>query len=563
MVQEGVERYGKRFPVSDPQSIELWCYLNQPPLGLGAYGHMHNAIDSIWNAHFPDAYIWNDWSELLISTFCENEWVTVTGPAASWKTTSAGIFALAAFYADPKNTVVICTSTTLPGLRRRIWKEISRFHRMRPCFGNMVQSRDCIQFTKGQDDAGIFGVATDAGEIAKAIGKIIGFHAPNIYVIVDEMPYTPEAIVEACVNLASGAKRFKFIGLGNADDELDPHGRMCAPKAGWDSISVESERWETRRGVCIHLDGLKSPNILDKTKNYPGLLTQSDIDTTAEIYGVDSPQFWQMRRGFWAPEGVQKTVLTMPLITRGQAFETPHFDSEFSMCAGLDPAFEGGDKCSLRFGKCGAIEGKKTLVLSEKLVIKTRNTPDDPTHYQIVRQVKEACESRGVSPFYFGLDATGEGGGLAGIFQREWSRDILLVEFGGRPSRRPVSPTNPKRADQEYDRRVTELWFFLRLLVQNGQLKALDEETASQFCRRWWELKGMYISLETKLKMKDRTRQSPDDADAVVVLAELCHSRLSLNASSVSFSETRPDSPWKKFLSKRNLVPSYAAPRLY
>jgi hypothetical protein len=66
------------------------------------------------------------------------------------------------------------------------------------------------------DDAGVFGLATDKGEIDKAIGKIIGFHAPNMLVIVDEMPYTPEAIVEACVNLESGSSRFQFIGIGNA-----------------------------------------------------------------------------------------------------------------------------------------------------------------------------------------------------------------------------------------------------------------------------------------------------------------------------------------------------------
>src|SRR4029450_5266593 len=217
----GARVYGKWFPVVDRQAIELWSYLHDPVGGLGRYEHMRRAIDAIWNAFAPESFIWNDWSELLIRTFCENEWVTVTGPAASWKTTSAAVFSLAAFYADPRNTVVICTSTTLDGLGRGIWKEISKFHRLRPLFGNMVQSRNCLQYEKGSDEAGIFGLATDKGEIDKAIGKIIGFHSPNLYVVVDEMPYTPEAIVEACVNLLSGAKRFKFIGLGNADDQLD------------------------------------------------------------------------------------------------------------------------------------------------------------------------------------------------------------------------------------------------------------------------------------------------------------------------------------------------------
>jgi hypothetical protein len=83
-----------------------------------------------------------------------------------------------------------------------------------------------------------------------------------------------------------------------------------------------------------------------------------------------------------------------------------------------------------------------------------------------------------------------------------------------------VSNTNPKRADEEYDRRVTELWFFFRLILLNEQIRGLDPESAMEFCRRWWTMRGNYISLETKAKMKDRTRHSPDLADADVVTAQ-------------------------------------------
>lgn len=550
--------YGKSFPTSDPQAIELWCFANDPPLGLGRYQHLRNSIDAIWNVHFPETFIWNDWSERLMRGFAENKWVTVTGPAASWKTTSAALYALTSWYADPANTVVICTSTTLDGLRRRIWKEVTRFYRKRPLFGHMVQSRNCIQFQKGHDDAGIFGLATDKGEIEKAIGKIIGFHAKKMIVFVDEMPYTPEAIVEACVNLETGAQSFEFKGLGNADDHLDPHGRMCEPRDGWDSISVESEQWETRRGICIHLDGLKSPNILDKTKNYPGLLCQADIDTTAEVYGVDSPQFWQMRRGFWAPEGIQKTVLTMPMVVRSAAMQNCVFDTGFLNVASLDPAFEGGDRCTFRPGKVGKVNGKMTLLLGDVEYIHTSNRSDDPTHYQIMRAVKEKCAAYGIDPYYFAMDATGEGGGLLSIMQKEWSRELLPVEFGGRCSRQPVSTTNSKRCDEEYDRKVTELWFLFRLLLLNEQIRGLDYDTATEFCRRWWEMRGNYISLETKKKMKERTRRSPDLADNAVIMTNLCNARCGLSPNESSIYEPVSDSPWKRFLRKRNISTEYA-----
>jgi hypothetical protein len=178
-------------------------------------------------------------------------------------------------------------------------------------------------------------------------------------------------------------------------------------------------------------------------------------------------------------------------------------------------------------------------------------------HYQIMRQVKETCSQRGVLPYFFALDSTGEGGGLASIFQREWSREILCVEFGGRPTKTPISTTNPKRGDQEYYSAVTELWFYFRLLVQNGQIKGLDEETCTQFCRRWWSMKGLYIALETKAKMKERTRRSPDDADAAVCLARLFQVRDRLFPQKPVTEDGEPDTPWKRFLAKRNLIPDY------
>jgi len=378
-----------------------------------------------------------------------------------------------------------------------------------------------------------------------------------MYVLVDEMPYTPEAIVEACVNLESGSKRFEFKGLGNADDRLDPHGRMCEPKAGWDSVDVENETWETRRGICVHLDGLKSPNVKRKDRNYPGLLNQNDIETTAAIYGIDSPQFWQMRRGFWAPEGIQKTVLSLPMILKGKAREEAVFDQEYILGAALDPAFEGGDRCTLRFGACGLMNGRKTLELRERMILKTRNIPDDPTHYQIMRQARDLCLERRVHPYFFGVDSTGEGGGLAAIIQKEWSREIFCVEFGGRPSSSPVSSLSSKKADQEYDRMVTELWFMFRLLVQNEQIRGLDDESATEFCRRWWSMKGNLIALEMKDKMKERTRRSPDYADCDVILARVFFARDKLLPTDKVVTRVG-DTPWKRFLQKRQLKIQYA-----
>lgn len=488
------------------------------------FDHLKRAVDLFWNRKIQDAYMWNDWTELMQETFCENDFVTVTGSGASWKTTSAAVYVLMEWFSAPSETVVICTSTTLPGLRRRIWKEITRYYRIDPAMGNLVQSKNCIQYQKGSDDAGIFGIAAEEGEINKAVGRIIGFHAPYIYVLIDEMPYTSEAILEACVNLRTGAKRFKFIGLGNADNKLDPHGRACEPAQGWDSITPEHQIWPTKRGICVHLDCYDSPNVKAGRVVYPGLLNQQDIDQTIKDYGEDSPQFWQQRRGFWAPESVSRTVISPALIDKFKAKEKAIWNANFRLGAGLDPAFEGGDRCILRLGKCGMDDrGKMVLSLEEKIKLNlSASVKGDPIHYQIVRQVKEACAQRDIPPSMLAIDSTGEGGGLLSIFHREWSTEVQGIEFGGAadPNRR-VSDTSVKMANQEYLNRVTQLWFQFRTLMMNSQIRGLDDETAMEFCQRRFKFVGRLTQVEPKSEMKERTRRSPDQADAVVVLSEL------------------------------------------
>jgi len=575
-VGKGVERYGLQFiEGANEASIELECfYRNQSEAlgGLGAYQHLHNAIDWLWNVprrfqaqqrgisydpEVHDIYIWNEWTEEMQRAFAEEGWVTVTGSGASWKTTSAGVYGVSRWFCSPTDTVVVVVSTTLDGLRRRIWKEVTKFYRANPGgIGNLVQSRNCIQFIKGSDDAGVFGIAVEKGDVAKAIGKIIGFHARHMVVIVDEMQTVNDAIVDACVNLESGAEHFQFIGLGNARSHFDPHGRMCEPADGWSSISVDDFKWRTKRGVCIHLDGMDSPNVRAGYDKYPGLLKQRDIDSTIERYGENSPQFWEQRRGFWAPEGISRTILSETMLEKFRAFDKPIWIGAPTLASTLDPSFEGGDRCVQRFPKCGEIEvdSQRVTVVDpgEYEIIKVDVTSREPLHYQIARQVKDNCEKRGITPRMFAYDATGEGGGLGSVLAREWSPDILGVEFGGRPSERPVSEINPRPCREEYYNRRTELWFGVRVACMNGQLRGMDTETATEFCRQEHQMRGMLIFATPKSEMKVKTGVSPDLADPVCIAIELFRQRLGIMSGAGIVGKKQADT-WEAWAKKMDV----------
>jgi len=84
-----------------------------------------------------------------------------------------------------------------------------------------------------------------------------------------------------------------------------------------------------------------------------------------------------------------------------------------------------------------------------------------------------------------------------------------------------------EKADELYDRRITELWFAMKSYVEAGQIRGLDALTVEEFSSRLYEWKGRKISLETKKDYKKRMGTedgptgSPDRADAAAIILEV------------------------------------------
>lgn len=558
-----IKAYGVEF-VSNPQLVtllnndlhrELLFFRQGVKMkgynGPGSYFHEKNVI-TILSKQRGIELKWNDWLETCLEEYATVDEVLVTGPASASKTYGAAWHAVNFWLCDPENTAVIVCSTTLPGLKRRIWGEIRKiFGAIRPVIGqgNLVDSKTAIQTTKGDMQHGIFGIAVAEGNEQKALGRIIGFHPKRILVVVDELTDVSWAIVDALNNLFTAKDKAQFIGIGNAASIFDSHGKMCEPKEGWGSINVESERWDTQRGgVCVHLDGFKSPNVKAGETLFKFLITQEYIDKRAERDGMDSPGMWRFVRGFWCPEGTTKTILSESLISKFLAMTKVTWEGVTELWAGLDPAFEGGDRCILRFAKTGKdMEGKKVLELGEIITIKLDLKSNVPIHYQIARQVKEACIQRGVDIYHFGMDTTGEGGALASIISQEWEPGFHQVEFGGKPSDFPVSEINNKPCYEEYQNKVCELWYSFRQYLMNSQIRGLDAETAVEFCSRLYEVKAK-INLEPKSEMKKRLNgRSPDMADAVTVILDIVKHRGGLGAI-VSKAKRSINRAWDKIV---------------
>lgn len=546
-----VVNYGLKFP-NNHQPNQLECELAAFKLklspeqgGLGTFTHCRNAMKMLW-----PKYQFHSWSKLRFEGLCSypvNSWV---GCAAAGKTWDAGAYGMIFFLADPLNSAVILTSTTGKMVRKRIWPVIQELYHSCPGFpGNLVDSKTTLQAQKGDDKHGIFALAVREGSTSKAVADIQGLHCKRILLIIDEATDTPEAVFEAVANLSKGCSDFQILCIGNPVSILDPHGLMCTPKDGWKSVSADDEEWETagvekwgiEPGLCVHFDGLKSPNIKAGKDAYPFLITQADVDKARKVeYGEDSLGFWKYTRGFWPPETVSNRIFSEPLVIKHDGMGVHTFISKKTKIAGLDAGF-GGDKCVLRFADVGDLQdGSIGIQLGKSVEIGINVKSKEPIHYQLKDKIIAECNSEGVKPEHFGMDVTTEGGGLADILATEWGNRIVRVEFGGAPSEMPVSTEDPRMAKDVYDRKVTELYFVVRRFLQAGQLKGLQQKEIIQFCSREYEQKQK-IKLDTKEECKKKIGRSPDDADAVVILVEVARR---MGAIAGGLKESKKDETW-------------------
>lgn len=556
-----VTKYGIEFQPEFPHhplNYELdafWRWQTPSVGGLGRYKHFRNAIEIL-----APKRAWTPWDDLRARVFCDQTyWVMKDGAwfhaqgnvgcAASGKTDFWATAAIAWWLADPLQSSVVITSIHKEMIRQRTWAVVqNRFNdiepRLRP--GNFIDSRMTWQAQKGDEKHSIKALAVGRGETAKAKQVIAGLHTDRIMLVIDEAPGTPEAIFHVIPNIRKGCGEFVVIAVGNAISRMDAHGRMCEPAEGWESVDEDSEVWVTKgipewavdRGVAIHFHGKRSPNVKAGRTNYEFLYTYENWQEDKKKQ--DTLSYWTYSAGFWPPEGLSNTVLDESTIIKcGGMDRVTWFDTPICL-ASLDPAF-GGDDCVLRLGRVGKpVKGPRCLELGAKFLLKIKQKSSEPVHYQIARQVKEICEANHVEGINFGLDCTGNGGGVASILEAEWSPMIHKVEFGGAPTDMPVSASDGRPAKEVYDRRVTELWFRVRTLLEGGQLKGMDTDTVTQFTSRIYEEKTKKKKIETKADMKERIGRSPDDADCVSVLVDLA-CRRGLIATGVQWRKPKAD----------------------
>jgi hypothetical protein len=430
--------------------------------------------------------------------------------------------------------------------------------------GNLVESRQRIitdsrfETADGRDFRnGICGVPCKKGGAYVGLGSFAGIKNKRLRMVADECHLMSRVFVDAIANLNKNAD-FKCVAMGNPKDTTDALGVICEPAAhlgGWDGgidQAPKTKTWPTRfdQGVCVQLVGSDSPN-LDGQLGIP-IIDQKAIDADIAFYGKDSLQFTMMDEGRMPRGQGLRRVITRQMCLKFGAMEDPIWKNDKRTKIGfLDAAYGsvGGDRCvygELEFGEDP--NGRQILALTKTMLVPISVEVNELPEDQISTFVKSQCEASGIPPQQFGFDSTGRGT-LMGAFGRIWSPHVVPIEFGGKPSERPVTwiPTANKVTCRDYySKFVSELWYSVALTIQSRQFRGMTEEMMNEGSMREWGIVGANkIEVEPKDKMKVKTGRSPDLFDALVSGVEMAR-RLGFTISMIVAKDAlKIDDGWK------------------
>lgn len=537
--------------------------------------------------------MWHRWSILQMETYLAHRTIACLGPASSGKTLCAATDALADYFIWPECTTVIICSTTKERLQDRIFGEIKKYHRIAKenypwLAGNMIEGRLRIvtdsrtELAEGRDFRnGVVGVACLSGGNFRGISEFIGLKNKRVRVVIDEIQMLPPAILLSISNLDKNPD-FKAVGLGNPKETTDALGNFAEPAyelGGWDGgidQTPKTKTWKTRRtdGICIQLVGSDSPN-LDGCLGIP-LITQTAIDRDIAQYGKDSLQFTMMNQGMMPRGQGSRRIITRQLCLKNRAVDDPEWrDSNRTRIGFLDAAYRGvgGDRCvfgELQFGtEAGSVDASdasfvpnvvnqhpaserrnQIMALIDILIVPVNVKLDVEPEDQIAAWVKTQCINRGIPPENFFFDS-GMKTALVSTFARTWSPQTMSIDCGGKPSDRPVSVQIPTLCSKYFKKRVTELWYQVRNVIDAGQFRGMKDGVMQEGCQREWTMVGNLIEVEPKEKMKEKTGKSPDLFDALSIGVEGAIQRGFQINNTAKIERQEEDNSWHRKLKDR------------
>jgi len=179
------------------------------------------------------------------------------------------------------------------------------------------------------------------------------------------------------------------------------------------------------------------------------------------------------------------------------------------------------------------VDGKLVIKVSPPEIIPIRANLPKEADDQIAEWIKERLMQLNIPSVNCFYGAFGRGT-LGTAFSRVFPRgeNPVGIDEGGAPSSRPVrddlfvqdkdGTKRLMRCDEYYDRRISELWYSVRLCIESNQIRELGEEVIDEGCLRIYSMvRGNLVSVETKDELKKRMQgESPNKFDTLTFVIE-------------------------------------------
>lgn len=393
---------------------------------------------------------------------------------------------LALWWAVCRNGLAVLSGATVRQVQHVLFKELGRaFRSNRKLPGELFQLALRID---GEEK--ILGFTGDS------IDKLVGFHDPNVLVIITELQGCEPGVIEAAQACAT-SENSRILGFGNP---LRTSGVFY-------KIS-KSSNWHSLR-----ISALEHPNVLQGREVIPGGVTLEWVESIAREYGRDSSQYRARVEGEFPEDGDIDALLTREQIDRAtQLWSDPAFHvraNNRGRIISADIARGGPDSSCMMIGRGPLVESIEAFregdlmrtaekIFNRSLEIGAINTHSARPTAENVFKHRCLCI----------IDDCGLGGGVT---DRLRDLNARVDAFNG---------GSAAHNDKRFANRRAEAYFTVRERVIRGDLAFPPDELLIEelLATGYTTDKRGKIVIESKDMIRQNLGRSPDRADTLSML---------------------------------------------
>jgi hypothetical protein len=488
--------------------------------------------------------------------------VLVMGGSSLGKSYGIGAWLVLDYLRDPLFTSIKLAAVSEKHLRENLYPHVAKL--IRNC---AIPCKHKIEFKEsdmwmGVKEAGFeFGISGLAfKQSQETSGQFKGYKAipvvrkgrkglgdsSRLRLLVDEAQNVPGGPFQDFNSLTasiSGNEKIKVVCAFNPENLSCNVVKMAEPETGWSIDDIDRlYDYESKAGwwVC-RLDAAKCENVIQRKIVYENLQSYEGFMGYLKSGGDNSAAYFCFGRGFPPLGGTVNTIIPpqWPQSQRGEAI----FAENPIACASVDLAFMGRDTAQMAVGRWGLASGWRDHMGREhKFKDRLNVGKDKPRHVlqvdiimplqkhtdtvQMAEEIMGRAKSLGIEPRWLSIDKTGIGFGTWSHLNRVWG-EVFGISWNEKATEKKIIAEDLAGADEQCDGVMSEMWWALKKWLDPRCCAFLinpilpTSPLYSQLTSRRYRTGKNGIKVEPKEEYMARNQNSPDEADAIVMLVHL------------------------------------------